>query len=179
MIEAFSEPVSGQMWVRAVCSAEYMDSKGENQKVELVHWITELTDQQAGQLVNDEDMAKLEAEQVLATAEDAAKYAGVDAETLQQWVENGLLTTEDGGFLKYNLDVFIESKGEPSAAGQGQAGGIDPGTGDGLRERCRKSWPKRRGGCLRRSSTRSLSSSRNSRRWTSARSWNCSRQRQK
>ncbi len=115
VIEAFAEPMEGQMWVRAVCSAEYTDSKGQKQKVELVHWITELTDQQAGQLMNDEELAKLEAEQFLATAEEAAQYARVNVETLEQWVEDGLMMTEDEGFLKYNLDLFVESKGNPTA----------------------------------------------------------------
>jgi prepilin-type N-terminal cleavage/methylation domain-containing protein len=113
-IEAFPEPVNGQMWVRAVCTAEYTDSKDQAQKVELIHWIAELTDQQAGALLSEEEMARLEAEQVLSTAENAAKYARINVETLQQWVENGLLTTEDGGYIKYNLDLFVESKGEPS-----------------------------------------------------------------
>jgi len=114
VIEAFPEPVSGEMWVRAVCSAEYTDSAGETQKIELVHWIAELTDQQTGQLMDDETLAKLEVEQFLATDEDAAKYAGVDVETLQQWVDNGLVMTEDDGFIKYNLDFFVESQGDPS-----------------------------------------------------------------
>lgn len=115
VVEAFPEPVNGKMWVRAVSSAEYMDSKGETRKVELVHWITELSDQQAGQLMDEGDLAKLEVEQFLATAEEAAKYAGIDVDTLEQWVENGLLTTEDDGFIKYNLDLFVESKGNPTA----------------------------------------------------------------
>jgi prepilin-type N-terminal cleavage/methylation domain-containing protein len=114
VIEAFPEPVNGQMWVRAVCTAEYKDSKDQDQKVELTHWIAELTDQQAGALMSEEEMAKLEAEQTLTTASDAAKYARINAETLQQWVDNGLLMTEDGGFFKYNLDLFIDSNGEPS-----------------------------------------------------------------
>jgi len=114
VIEAFPEPVNGSMWVRAVCTAEYKDSKDQNQKVELTHWIAALTDQQAGALLSDEEMAKLEAEQTLTTAADAARYAKVNAETLQQWVDNGLLMTEDGGFFKYNLDLFIDSNGEPS-----------------------------------------------------------------
>ncbi len=115
VIEAFPEPVNGQMWVRAVCSAEYMDSRGERQKVELVHWIAALTDQQAGQLMDDEDLERLEAEQAISTAEDAAQYAGIDVETLQQWVENGLVTAEDGRFIRYNIDLFKESQGDPSA----------------------------------------------------------------
>jgi prepilin-type N-terminal cleavage/methylation domain-containing protein len=113
VIEAFPEPVNGQMWVRAICLAEYTDSRDEAQKVELIHWISALTDQQAGALLNEEEMAKLEAEQILATAEDAAQYARINVETLELWIENGLLTTEDGGFLKYNLDLFVKSRGEP------------------------------------------------------------------
>lgn len=115
VIEAFPEPVNGQMWVRAVCSAEYTDSKGESQTVELVHWLAALTDQQTEQLMDGEDMERLEVEQMISTAEDAAEYAGVDAETLSQWVENGLLTAGDGRFIKYNIDVFTKSQGEPSA----------------------------------------------------------------
>jgi len=114
VIEVFPEPVNGQMWVRAVSTAEYTDSKDQAQKIELIHWIAALTDQQAGAILHDEEMAKLEAEQVLATPEAAAKYARINAQTLQQWVENGLLTTEDGGYLKYNLDLFVESDGQPS-----------------------------------------------------------------
>jgi prepilin-type N-terminal cleavage/methylation domain-containing protein len=115
VVEAFAEPTDGEMWIRAVCSAEYPDSKGETQKVEMEHWIAELTDQQAGQLMDDEDLAQLEVEQFLATAEEAAQYARINVETLEQWVENGLLTTDDGGFLKYNLDLFVKAQGEPTA----------------------------------------------------------------
>jgi hypothetical protein len=120
VIEAFPEPVEGQMWIRAVCSAEYTDSKGESRKVELVHWLAALTDQQASQIMDDEDMERLEAEQAIATAQDAADYAGVDAETIAQWVEDGLLTTEDGRFIKYNLDLFTKSQGKPSDEEKGK-----------------------------------------------------------
>jgi prepilin-type N-terminal cleavage/methylation domain-containing protein len=111
VIEAFPEPVGGEMWVRAVCSAEYGDSKGETRRVELIHWIAKLTEQQAGQILQEEDMARLELEQVLPSMEEAAVYAGVDVQTLEEWVENGLLGTPDGEFLKYNLDLFMENKG--------------------------------------------------------------------
>ncbi len=115
VIEGFPEPVSGQMWVRAVCSAEYPDSTGEKQKIELVHWITQLTDQQAGQLVGEQDLEKLAAEQIIETEQDAATYAKVDADTIRQWLENGLVKTEDDKFLRYNLDVFIQTQGNPTS----------------------------------------------------------------
>lgn len=114
VIEAFPEPVNGQIWVRAVCTAEYTDSRDQRQKIELTHWIAPLTDQQAGAILSDEERARLEAEQILNTAEAAARYARIDVKTLDQWIENGLLTTEDGRFIKYNLDLFVEGEGQPS-----------------------------------------------------------------
>lgn len=114
VVEAFPEPMGGEMWVRAVCSAEYVDSQGETQEIELTHWIAKLTEQQAGELMDDEEVAALEAEQALATAEQAAQYARIDVETLDEWIEAGLKTTEDEAFIKYNLDLFMDSQGEPS-----------------------------------------------------------------
>ena len=115
VVEAFSEPVTGQMWLRAVCSADYTDPAGETQTVELVHWITTLTDQQAEQLLEDEDLEALAAEQLLETLEEAVRYAGVNADTIGTWLENGLLTTEAGAFIKHNLDIYIRSAGDPTA----------------------------------------------------------------
>jgi prepilin-type N-terminal cleavage/methylation domain-containing protein len=114
VVEAFPEPTGGEMWVRVVCSAEYMDSQGQTQKVELTHWIAKLTEQQAGELMDDEELATLEAEQSLDTVEEAAEYARVNAETIQEWIKAGLKTTEDDGFLKYNLDLFMSGQGDPS-----------------------------------------------------------------
>ena len=112
--EAFSESATGQMWIRAVCSAEYVDSKDETQTVELVHWVTMLSDKQAEQLVQDEDLEALAAEQLLDDIDLASEYAGVDAETVELWMENGLLITDDGRFIKHNLDIYMGGNGEPS-----------------------------------------------------------------
>jgi len=147
-VEAFSEPVSGQMWTRAVCAAEYVDAVGETQTVELVHWIGPLTDQQASQLMQEEDLEILAAEQLVDTVEDAAAHAGVDAETIEEWLQNGLLTTSDGAFVRYNLDIYANSGGDPSeedrarqvesiedlamrlqSEAEGGEGQIDPATG--------------------------------------------------
>jgi prepilin-type N-terminal cleavage/methylation domain-containing protein len=114
VVEGFSEPISGQMWARAICSADYLDSRGEKQKVELVRWLTPLTDQQAGQLATQQDLDKLEAEQALKTDEDAAAYARIDTDTLRQWGADGLVKTQDGMYLRYNLDVFVKSQGKPT-----------------------------------------------------------------
>jgi prepilin-type N-terminal cleavage/methylation domain-containing protein len=120
VIEAFSEPVTGQMWVRAVCSADYIDATGETQTLELIHWIGTLTDQQAERLLDDEDLEALEAEQLVETVEDAADYAAVDVETIEDWVVNGLLMTAEGAFIRHNLDIYIQSGGDPSDSEKGR-----------------------------------------------------------
>lgn len=48
-VEMFSEPaVMGQekLWVRGICSAEYTDTAGEAQTIEMTHWLTSLTKEQ-------------------------------------------------------------------------------------------------------------------------------------
>lgn len=116
-IEAFSEPMTQKMWIRAVCSAEYTDAAGQKQTVKLEHWIAELTDQQASQLEGQpQNLEELAAEQLLKTVDEAAQYADVDAETIEKWMDEGLVTTEGGAFLKHNLDVFIRSDGKPTGS---------------------------------------------------------------
>ena len=42
-VESFYEPITSRMWIQAICSAEYTDTQGELQKVELTHWLTDLS----------------------------------------------------------------------------------------------------------------------------------------
>lgn len=115
LVETFYEPITQRVWVRGVCSAEYTDSAGETQTVELTHWLTDVTKKQLLELLKrqeDED-ARL-AEQLIETVEEAAEYAGVDVATIEQWIENGLLATEDGSFIKDNIDIFKQSDGNPT-----------------------------------------------------------------
>jgi type II secretory pathway pseudopilin PulG len=42
VVETFTEPADSEMWVRAVCSATYTDSKGQEQSIELNHWLSEV-----------------------------------------------------------------------------------------------------------------------------------------
>ena len=50
-VESFYEPVSNRMWIRAVCSAAYIDDSGEEQKIELTHWITGPNKKQVEQIL--------------------------------------------------------------------------------------------------------------------------------
>jgi prepilin-type N-terminal cleavage/methylation domain-containing protein len=115
VVETFYEPITAQMWVRAVCSAEYNDITGQTQTVELNHWLTSVTDEQMSELMEQqgEEQQRL-AEQILETIEEAAQYAQVEVQTIQQWMDDGMLTTEDGSFFKHNLDIYKEANGEPN-----------------------------------------------------------------
>ena len=116
VVETFYEPISNRMWVRAVCSAEYEDSEGETQTVELTHWLTNVSKQQLLQLMEqrEQEEQELAADQLIETIEEAAEYAGVDGDTVEQWLDNGMLTTEDGSFIKRNLDLYKRTNGKPS-----------------------------------------------------------------
>jgi prepilin-type N-terminal cleavage/methylation domain-containing protein len=115
VVETFYEPITARMWIRGVCSAKYNDPNGQKQTVELTNWLTDLTKEQLLQIEKrDEDELDDMAAELIETMEDAAAYAGVDVETLEQWVQNGLLTTEDGSFIKANLDLYKRTNGNPS-----------------------------------------------------------------
>jgi hypothetical protein len=116
VIETFTEPIMGQLWARAVCSADYIDSLGETQTVELVQWLGPLTDQQASELPGGDgvDLDELAVEQLLDYVESAAQYAGVEPDMIEQWLSEGLVTTDEGEFIKYNLDIFSRNDGAPT-----------------------------------------------------------------
>lgn len=116
-VETFYEPASSlsRMWVRAVCSAEYTDSAGENQSVELSHWLTALTKAQKQELMRRKELREQAiAEHIIETEQLAAEYAGVSVETIRQWALDGMPVTENGQFLKPWLDLYLETDGNPT-----------------------------------------------------------------
>ncbi len=58
-VETFYEPLTDQMWVRAVCSAQYTDTEGEEQSVKLSHWLTSVTTSQLIKIMEDMKKEKL------------------------------------------------------------------------------------------------------------------------
>jgi prepilin-type N-terminal cleavage/methylation domain-containing protein len=121
VVETFYEPLTARMWIRGVCSAQYNDPNGQEQTVELTNWLTDLTKEQLLQITKrDEDELEDLAAELIETLEDAADYAGVEVDTIEQWLQNGLLTTEDGSFIKSNLDLYMLTNGEPSAEEKNQ-----------------------------------------------------------
>jgi len=114
VVETFYEPINSRMWLRGVCSAEYIDSEGQLQTVELTHWLSDLTKDQLLDVMSREDQEGVLADQLIPTIEEAAEYAGVEVETIEGWLENGLLKTENGSFIRMNLDIYQINNGQPS-----------------------------------------------------------------
>ena len=79
VIENFYEPVTKRMWIRAICSASYADSKDEEQKVELQHWLTSLSKKQMLQILEQEKRKK-EYEMGMMTLDEYENGQGVDIE---------------------------------------------------------------------------------------------------
>jgi prepilin-type N-terminal cleavage/methylation domain-containing protein len=116
IVETFYEPITNRMWVRAVCSAEYEDTQGQKQTIELTHWLTDVTKEQLLQIMKQQEQQDQQflADQIIGTIEEAAQYAGVNEETIEQWLNDGMLTTENGSFVKNNLDLYKRTNGKPT-----------------------------------------------------------------
>ena len=65
-------------------------------------------------MMSEEKVNEERGDEYIGTLEEAADYAGVDVETIEQWLQNGLLTTDDGSYIKDNLDLYMSSNGNPS-----------------------------------------------------------------
>jgi type II secretory pathway pseudopilin PulG len=111
-VEPFYEPITARMWIQAVCSAEYTDSQGQTQTVELTHWLTDVTKAEMLKILEQRESEL--AGEVIETIEEAAEYAGVDEQTIEQWVENGMLLTEEGYYIMSQLDLYKETGGNPT-----------------------------------------------------------------
>jgi len=120
-VETFYEPITARMWIQATCSAEYTDAAGDTQTVELTHWLTDLTEEQLRQILEEQQRQEQQLpEQIIETEQEAADYAGVDVETIQQWVEDGMLTTEDGYYIKQQLNLYKQTDEEPTIEDKNQ-----------------------------------------------------------
>ena len=111
-VETFYEPGGTRMWVRAICSAEYIDTEEQAQTVELTHWLTNLSKKDMLNILNEQE--KELAEYLIETEADAAKYAGVDKKTIAAWVGRGMPKTGNGKFIKAWLDLYKDTNGNPT-----------------------------------------------------------------
>jgi len=114
VVETFYEPITSRMWVRGICTAEYKSSVDEVQTIELEHWLTNLSKEQLLEMrERDEKEKQLLAGQIFESIEEAALYAGVDVETIEEWKTKGLVVFSDGTIALPNLEPFIEHDGNP------------------------------------------------------------------
>jgi prepilin-type N-terminal cleavage/methylation domain-containing protein len=114
-VETFYEPITARMWVRGVSLARYYDIEQQEQTVELTHWLTDVTKDQLLKMMNDPNSAgELFSEQLIESVDEAAAYAEVDVETIERWLDNGMEVTDDGSFVKGNLDIYKAANGDPS-----------------------------------------------------------------
>ena len=116
-VESFYESITERMWIRAICSAQYIDTEGQLQTVELTHWITDISKEQMLKMLQDR-LNQLTEVQAIESIEEAAGYAGVDVETIEQWLNNGMRLVEgvefDAFFIKSELDLYKRTGGNPS-----------------------------------------------------------------
>jgi type II secretory pathway pseudopilin PulG len=112
VVESFYVPLDTKMWIQAICSAEYTDSEGQVQTVELTHWLTDVSKAELLQILAQQEEES--ADQIIEMLEEAAQYADVDEQTIQQWIDNGMLLTEDGKFVMSQLDLYRDSDGKPT-----------------------------------------------------------------
>ncbi|GAF79262.1 unnamed protein product, partial [marine sediment metagenome] len=80
-VESFYEPITTRMWIRAVCSAQYSDTDGEVQTIELTHWLTDLTKEQLRQIIEQMEEEK---ERLAQEAKDRQKGPGEEQEQPEQ-----------------------------------------------------------------------------------------------
>ena len=86
LVEPFYESVTNRMWIRAVCSAGFNDSKGEYQEVELEHWITNLTAVQVKRILAQQKVEN-EYMELLNDGEDSAIQETTRAYLLEQGLD--------------------------------------------------------------------------------------------
>jgi type II secretory pathway pseudopilin PulG len=95
IVEPFYEPVTNRMWIRAVCTTEYSDSKGQFQEINLEHWITSLTAAQIRQIVAqqeaEDEYMKLLNESGLNDIQETTlaflEQEGLDAEAYKEFIK--------------------------------------------------------------------------------------------
>jgi len=91
-VSSFYEPLTNQMWMRAVCTAQFVDSEGEEQKIELTHWLTSLNKEQIRQILEQKQreneyqaaMGTLLNESSESVGQQGQLLAGQQAKQLQQ-----------------------------------------------------------------------------------------------
>ncbi len=70
-VESFYEPLTSRMWIRAICGVSYIDSEGENQEIELTHWVTDISKKQVLAIIDQKKREKKYEEEIAEDGEDS------------------------------------------------------------------------------------------------------------
>jgi len=63
VVEPFYESNTKRMWIRAVCSSTFTDYDGQEETVELTHWLTDVSKQQMLKIIKEEQRRRREQEE--------------------------------------------------------------------------------------------------------------------
>lgn len=99
VVEPFHEPINNAMWVRAVCSAGYTDSKGDYQEIELEHWLTNLPGEVVRQILQQQ-RAEEEYLNLLSGTASGQDEAAVQETTIAYLQDSGLDVDAYTSFLE-------------------------------------------------------------------------------
>lgn len=99
VIEPFYEPITNAMWVRAVCSAGFNDSKGQYQNIELEHWLTNLSAEVVRQIIQQQK-AEEEYLDLLSGTSSGQEEAAIQETTIAYLEEAGLDVDEYENFIE-------------------------------------------------------------------------------
>lgn len=112
IVEPFYEPVTNQMWIRAVCTSGFLDTQGERQNVELEHWITNLTPEQIKKI-----KAQQEAEQEYMDLLQGGQLSDVQKATVAFLLQEQMDIEAYRKFLKQQLRQKLEFLSEKGFEG--------------------------------------------------------------
>ncbi len=113
-VEMVVDPMNSSLsWLKATCSAEYEDTAGLIQTVSLAHLLTYVQEESAED-ANEGDWYVYE------TMAKAAQDFGVDEDTIQEYLDNGMKTTdtEPGLVIRHNCQIYYDANGLPDATQQ-------------------------------------------------------------
>ena len=99
IVETFTEPASSEMWVQAVCSATYIDSKGAEQSIELTHWLSEVPG-------NIQKMILAQRQKELELMDKYGKPGSYSDEQIEEFAVEMDISVRDAKLLLDNMTMF-------------------------------------------------------------------------
>ena len=103
IVEPFTEPTDSEMWVQAVCSATYIDSKGAEQSIELTHWLSEVPK-------NIQKMILAQRQKELELMDKYGKPGSYSDEQIEEFALEMDISVRDAKLLLENMSMHQAAK---------------------------------------------------------------------